>query len=401
MSCIHGINTFVRESLVALVIETMELAKIREIAQRVADVEEVSCNEEEKTIYFLKTSSDTGINVNFAAGIVDTIMYHPRSGKTQLFRRNLTYSDLEDILNNPRFHTNKGFYSSAPPSTIGIKRARTEDDSPRTAYLETERDEAALEKQLQELNKQRRETIKKLKLIHQKKEHTELADQVLVELKRAKMRARSIMINVRGNKCVRSLQLNDRFPSRMANVACLALHKGGYAAVMDDGSLQYTSLPPLLDSLAQNQGLTDLSYIALGPDDQYYIAMKDGTALQNGPSLFLDALDVATSAVKYVAFGAGDTFFVAFEDGTFQWSDDVPEQVVSAVQRGSVNNVWLGIPQREYGNIPYFVSYGRGGRYIGGFLPGVVQDWLDLERVRRPNIRQLLACEGCFLVRHS
>merc|ERR1712025_417717 len=34
---------------------------------------------------------------------------HPRSGKTQLFRRNNSLQDIDDIFENPRRHTGRGY----------------------------------------------------------------------------------------------------------------------------------------------------------------------------------------------------------------------------------------------------------------------------------------------------
>lgn len=42
---------------------------------------------------------------------VATVINHPYKGKTQLFRKDITVQELEAILNNPRVHTDKGYYT--------------------------------------------------------------------------------------------------------------------------------------------------------------------------------------------------------------------------------------------------------------------------------------------------
>jgi hypothetical protein len=40
-----------------------------------------------------------------------TSMDHPKSGPTQLFRRDLSTNEHEACLQNPRQHTGKGYYT--------------------------------------------------------------------------------------------------------------------------------------------------------------------------------------------------------------------------------------------------------------------------------------------------
>jgi len=50
------------------------------------------------------------INIYFTTGTVATCLDHPTKGKGQLFRRNMTFADLEDIFHNPRVHTDTGYH---------------------------------------------------------------------------------------------------------------------------------------------------------------------------------------------------------------------------------------------------------------------------------------------------
>lgn len=50
------------------------------------------------------------INIYYTTMTIGTCLLHPVKGKTQLFRRNVTDIELEKIFQNPRVHTNKGYY---------------------------------------------------------------------------------------------------------------------------------------------------------------------------------------------------------------------------------------------------------------------------------------------------
>jgi len=49
------------------------------------------------------------INVYISTMTVATALNHPKKGKTQLFRKRVSYPLLIQIFENPRVHTNKGY----------------------------------------------------------------------------------------------------------------------------------------------------------------------------------------------------------------------------------------------------------------------------------------------------
>lgn len=53
---------------------------------------------------------DCRVNVYYSKMTVSTAMNHPKKGRTQLFRRNVSSEGLKAILQNPRAHTGKGYY---------------------------------------------------------------------------------------------------------------------------------------------------------------------------------------------------------------------------------------------------------------------------------------------------
>lgn len=53
-----------------------------------------------------------GIHINFycTSFTITTELNHPKKGKTQLHRRNLTTMEVREIFKNPRKHTGQGYY---------------------------------------------------------------------------------------------------------------------------------------------------------------------------------------------------------------------------------------------------------------------------------------------------
>ena len=52
----------------------------------------------------------TRINIYLTKMTVATCLNHPTKGPTQLFRRNVSISMLDEIFEYPRKHTGKGYY---------------------------------------------------------------------------------------------------------------------------------------------------------------------------------------------------------------------------------------------------------------------------------------------------
>lgn len=80
---------------------------VREIAFR-HGWEYIGCNEENFMVSF--TQEGKRINVWLTTLTVATAMNHPTKGKTQLYRKDLSYHQLEKVFGNPRVHTKKGYY---------------------------------------------------------------------------------------------------------------------------------------------------------------------------------------------------------------------------------------------------------------------------------------------------
>lgn len=50
------------------------------------------------------------MNVYYTTGTVSTAIDHPKAGRTQLYRRDITIAQLEKLFINPREHTGKGYF---------------------------------------------------------------------------------------------------------------------------------------------------------------------------------------------------------------------------------------------------------------------------------------------------
>ena len=83
-----------------------EIEQIRFMANKLG-WEEIALQEPNKLISFAK--DDTRINIYYSTMTVGTCLNHPKLGKTQLFRRNVSMRLLEIIFNNPRVHTTCGY----------------------------------------------------------------------------------------------------------------------------------------------------------------------------------------------------------------------------------------------------------------------------------------------------
>lgn len=56
------------------------------------------------------SDGQTRINIYLTKMTVATCLNHPKKGPTQLFRRNVGISMLDEIFEYPRKHTGKGYY---------------------------------------------------------------------------------------------------------------------------------------------------------------------------------------------------------------------------------------------------------------------------------------------------
>lgn len=87
--------------------ETPSMKQVRKIATS-HGWREVMHDVESRTLSFKKNGDR--INVYYTTMTVGTAIDHPGKGKTQLFRRHISWEEMEKIFLNPRVHTKKGYY---------------------------------------------------------------------------------------------------------------------------------------------------------------------------------------------------------------------------------------------------------------------------------------------------
>ena len=121
----------------------LALDSIRAVARR-HGYKEIQFNETSRVVAFRDEAGTVRVNVYYTTGTVATCIDHPKSGKTQLFRRNMTLDDLDAIFANVRTHTGAGYYrrnnggsSWVPSGGAGSIGSRGEecDDAKRWRYV--------------------------------------------------------------------------------------------------------------------------------------------------------------------------------------------------------------------------------------------------------------------------
>lgn len=79
---------------------------------------------EDLTYKLILTKNNVQLSVYLSTMTVQTSMSHPRKGKTQLTRRDITPKEFERLLINPREHTGKGRYNGRVQSTTTAGQTR-------------------------------------------------------------------------------------------------------------------------------------------------------------------------------------------------------------------------------------------------------------------------------------
>jgi len=67
------------------------------------------------------------LHVWCTTGTIGSYLDHPRQGPTQLYRRNVSWSELRQIMNNPRVHTGTGYHERAE---LERRRSASQIDTP-------------------------------------------------------------------------------------------------------------------------------------------------------------------------------------------------------------------------------------------------------------------------------
>lgn len=389
----------------------LELQKVRSIASQIPGVHELSLNSASKVISFQKVDVQCRINVYYTTGTVGTCLYHPVSGKTQLFRRTVSYDILAEIFRNPRIHTGTGYFRRDQIPHV----ANNVDD-----YQEVDDEETALTRQLAvyipqiELINARLAEIAVRRKEEERLEAARLAEERRIREEREEVQRRETARQLaaaekltknykRGNKCYFQFQdedVEDGFPDDIDEIASVAINDDGWAIAYDSGYSTWCSTPSEVASILYRQHQKMIAYIATGPNGQYYIRKTNGKEFFSGCDEFETAIRESVSSVKFVAFGDWETFYVQFEDGSFDYAE-LPDALVRKIYSAEVvEALWVGEQPYGDGDAPYFVSYGM-GKCSYKDLPRDLQSWLSRVGTKNISVKQLLADGYSFFVRYS
>lgn len=66
--------------------------------------------EQENIGLLIFTNGGVQVNVYTTRMTVGTVIHHPKQGATQLFRRRVSWPELDKIFKNPRVHTGHGYH---------------------------------------------------------------------------------------------------------------------------------------------------------------------------------------------------------------------------------------------------------------------------------------------------
>lgn len=90
--------------------KNFQLERIRQAAVK-NNWEEVDHQVTNRMVSFCRGNGKKDrINIYYTTMTVGTVITHPKKGRTQLFRRNVSFKEIEQLFENPRNHTNKGYY---------------------------------------------------------------------------------------------------------------------------------------------------------------------------------------------------------------------------------------------------------------------------------------------------
>jgi hypothetical protein len=351
----------------------MDLTQLRHIAL-MCGAQEIYLNEVSKVISF--RVGFARVNIYYTTGTVGTCIEHPVSGKTQLFRRNQTISTVATIFRDPRVHTGAGYYQTF--DKIDKKRKVN------NMSVEEIEEEEALKQQLQSLSEisdelkaqqqlvtdalqtfetkrelQRQEVAQKAAAV-EKQRQVVIAQQQQQEMRRLfkidkeRIRARGtgwdINFETDDEGFVRDSMIHD-------DVSCVAMSGTNVLMLYDNGSFSCNNAPKQLRNklTGRQKSLPKPEYVALGPDDAYYVRFADRSSQWGGitDDNFEDF--IKKERVEKVAFSADGGWFVSSEGGGFEMSrafgDLCTKLKWPSNRKRTIENISLGSHEA------YFVSF--------------------------------------------
>jgi hypothetical protein len=334
---------------------------VRRLARRY-DWVEVQHNESSRVVAFTKdwSGAPARISVYYTTGCVGSVIQHPKHvSRTQMFRRDCTLEELEEIFSNPRVHTGKGYQrrqdmNPAPGESdreeVDWLRRELKDVEENIAGLTASRDEFRTRiDALEEAEKAKARAIAEAEKA--KARAIEEAKKAKAEAERKRDRGLDYDFRAFHVKTLKKMSTKH-----IEDVHCVAM--GGEATLMirDDGRWVHTPAVPtdLYRSTRRLRGKKCI-YIAMGSNDRWFCICDDGSQMWGSavPYYLSDAIDENPSYVESMAFGEDmDSYFVLFENGRYVWNN-VPSAVDRVLSYRGRNR-----------SAPKFVSLGPNGEYF-------------------------------------
>ncbi|CAD7926944.1 unnamed protein product [Amoebophrya sp. A120] len=382
----------------------LDLSKVRDIA-REERATEVQYTPASRLVAFVTRGYRSRVNVWYTTGTVGTYIDHPRQGRTQLFRRQVTLGVLREIFRDPRVHTGLGYHFRDQIPTPARNDPRDRSRSPRRREPEPESDaaggetrsstevdeEEAAKAQLLRLKKEKSDLEKEIEGVQaivdafetrrqeekRKQEEAEAEERKKAEearkaaereaeedRKRATRRDRGTSFIFWGMTDANTLKKDfDK------DVSCIAVQDDAWLLVHEKARSSSwcgripTGLDKFLRSRAKNH--PQPTVVALGSDGRYYCEVENGKAQWNGPDSFSEEVnDNPTKTIKCVSFGEDyNTWFIVFKDGAYSSQGNIPASLSKLLN------------QRNLADLE-FVSLGPDGDYFVRAMNG--RSWWNL-----------------------
>lgn len=405
----------------AVPVHALPIPDVRRLAWN-AGLLEIKLDDTARLISFRTGGGAVRINVYYTTGTVGTCLEHPRMGKTQLFRRDVSLELLEKIFLNPRVHTELGYRRKAAKAGEAEGDWAYEEDEEEAATQEVEEETAA--KELDE------ETAAKEQLARLKEEAKDLQREITevqeivaaFEAKREAAKVEEEEVQERKAKAARlaaeaerQAVLEQQRDERGRNFAwcglrdsdfvkktlcrsdttCLAVGEDAALAIFEDGQYTYTSgLPTGLHNKLHSRPshAPPPVYCAMGSMGRFYIKFKNGKSWGVVPDEFWQALDEKEGRqVKSVAFGKDwDTYFVVFTDGYWTWEGDPPSGLCQKLQ------------DRDCASDLDFVSLGPNGEwFLAAKNRRMWWEGIDMSEYRKVVTSVVFGDHGAYLLRHT
>lgn len=386
--------------------EQSHLFSVRRIAGEVPSVKEFHADEVSKVVSFRNFVHNSRIDVYYTTGTVGICFLHPVSGKVQQIHGDVSLTNIKELLQNPRTVLS----GHLPEDIFATESVVSEDEALKSHLLDTERQAEHIKARLAQF-----ENVKEVhaqQLAQQQAQ--ELADRMAALHIQEQAKGAPVPpvpqpaqttaernafsksfppppppplpppSRGKGGKGSKGGQWRGKMDLNRTNISCkideeayfsapgdyslvcVALCRGGSAFVFADGSCLSAGLPDEIESVIVQQKHSNIAYIALGEDKQYFILKNNGRVLCHSEEDFERDIEMSYPVdPAFVAFGRFGTYFIQFLDGKKKFSKDfkeqVPKRIFYDICKKDVQHIAIGRTVGPfYRTVPYCVVYQDG-----------------------------------------